>query len=160
MPDLIPTYSVFVYPALIEMSDPIASPNEYLVSFRDVPEAITGGSSLSESLDLAVDALAIAIDGYLVEGRPVPEPSPARPGEHLVPLSLDVAARAVLIGEMARQSISGRALAERMARDEKNVRRILAGAASLDLTLEALQALGVRPTLSVQPRPAEPLLAA
>lgn len=137
--------STFAYAAQIEE----AAPGEFLVTFRDVPEAITGGATLGESLVLAIDALDVAIEGILAEGRLAPSSSPAEAGEHVIELSPAIAARVALANVMASQSVSGRALAERMGKDEKNVRRILAGQGSLDATLQALAALGVRAGLSV-----------
>ncbi|MDY6924011.1 MAG: hypothetical protein SWI22_08645 [Pseudomonadota bacterium] len=58
---------------------------------------------------------------------------------------------------MGSAGVSNRALAERMGKDEKHVRRILSGAASLDQAVTALRALGAAPTLTVtQPRELAP----
>jgi antitoxin HicB len=48
-----------------------------LVTFPDVPEAITFGADEREALDNAADALAVAISGYIQDRRDIPEPSPA-----------------------------------------------------------------------------------
>lgn len=51
---------------------------------------------------------------------------------------------------MGEQGISNVALAKRINRDEKAVRRILSGkSASFSLTMDALKAVGLRPALSV-----------
>lgn len=137
--------TAFTYPARITEE----APGEFLVTFRDIPEAITGGPTFEESYQLAADALDVAVEGLLLEIREVPAPSATEDGEVQVPLSPAVAARLVLASEMSRQHVSGRALAERMGKDEKNVRRILQGKATIDAALEALRALGVRPALVV-----------
>lgn len=133
------------YPARIEEVEP----GEFLVTFPDVPEAITSGATFHEALIQAIDALAVALEGYLLEGREAPKPRRAEKGEVLVGLSPAIAARFLLVGAMRDQALSKVALAELMHRDEKVVRRILSGKnASLDLTLEALGAVGIRTTLA------------
>ena len=65
----------------------------YVVTFRDVPEAMTQGETHAEALCMAADVLASAMDFYLEDRRPVPLPSPAWPGEVLVGLPAAVAGR-------------------------------------------------------------------
>lgn len=124
-------------------------PGDFLVTFADLPEAITGGADRAEAEIQAADALAVAIEGYLLAGRTVPQPRAPRAGEVAVALDPRLAARLLLVTEMAHQGLSKVGLAERLGRDEKTVRRILSGkGATLDLTLSALRALGVRPVLA------------
>lgn len=138
-----------IYPALIEH----AAPGEFCVTFRDIPEAVTGGATFAESFSLAIDALSVAVEGLLLGGRAIPRATPAQSGEVMVPLDPAIAARVLLDSEMTRLSLSGRALAERMGKDEKNIRRILSGEARIDQTLAALNELGVRPALSLPDPP-------
>ena len=46
-----------------------------VVTFPDVPEAITGGQDRTEAIRLAADALAVALAGYVHDQRDIPEPS-------------------------------------------------------------------------------------
>jgi len=48
-----------------------------LVSFPDVPEAITFGEDESDALARAVDALETALMGYITDRRDIPAPSAA-----------------------------------------------------------------------------------
>ncbi|MBD5646233.1 MAG: hypothetical protein HDQ89_00945 [Desulfovibrio sp.] len=48
----------------------------YAIYFPDIPEAITQGDTLEEGLDMARDALAISLEEYAKERRPLPNPSP------------------------------------------------------------------------------------
>lgn len=123
-------------------------PGDFIVTFPDVPEAITQGDTREEAERNAPDALAAALEFYLDRGRALPA-AEAIAGV-LVPVDPAVAARAMLAAAMSTQSLSKVALAKLMDRDEKVVRRILSGkGASLDLILEALKAVGVRPALAV-----------
>jgi antitoxin HicB len=68
-----------LYPALFAPSD-----GGYVVTFRDVPEAITQGETLDEARIMAADALRVALEFYSEDGRPMLTPSPVQPGEELV----------------------------------------------------------------------------
>lgn len=48
----------------------------YAIYFPDIREAITQGDTLEEGLDMARDALAISLEEYAKERRPLPHPSP------------------------------------------------------------------------------------
>jgi len=131
-------------------------PSDFLVTFPDVPEAITQGESLEDARANAHDALAAALGGYLKRGWAFPVALKttgdlAEPGSTLWETAVEpkLAARARLVREMKTQGISNVGLAKRMGRDEKAVRLILSGrGASLDKTLEALRAVGVRAALA------------
>jgi antitoxin HicB len=99
----------------------------------------------------AIDALGVAVREYLAQGLPIPAPRPASEGETEVPLDPLTAARAALARVMADQRLSKVAVAQRMGKDEAQVRRILNGQGGVRIegVLEALRALGVHPTLAV-----------
>lgn len=131
-------------------------PGCFSVRFADVPEVVTDGATLAEAVANAHDALSVALEGYLEQGRAFPaatdaavdfEGAPA--SAHDIAVAPAVAARAILAREMKAQGLSKVSLAGRMGKDEKVVRRILAGkGVSLDLTIQALRAVGVRPALA------------
>lgn len=134
----------FAYPAAVTE----AGPEDFVASFRDISEAITGGSTRAEALTNAGDALAAAVEGYLEQRKAPPHASPTEAGETLVPLEVSVAARVLLLVRMERDGLSGRALAARLGKSETAVRRMLSGkAASLEQVLGALRELGERPVL-------------
>jgi predicted RNase H-like HicB family nuclease len=49
--------------------------SDYGVSFPDLPGVITAGSTLDEARDMAVEALALHLEGLVEDGEAVPEPS-------------------------------------------------------------------------------------
>ena len=49
-----------------------------LVSFPDIPEALTEGASEQEALVEAEDCLAAALGGYIKDRRDIPQPTSAR----------------------------------------------------------------------------------
>ncbi len=58
-----------------------------LVTFVDVPEAITFGSDEEEALLHAVDALESALAVYVAENKPLPQPTKPECGQHLISMS-------------------------------------------------------------------------
>ena len=56
-----------------------------LVSFPDIPEALTESKTEREALAEAEDCLVAALGGYLQARRAIPRPSPAH-GRTLIPL--------------------------------------------------------------------------
>lgn len=75
------TAAIF-YPARFEP----AAEGGFVVTFRDIPEAITQGDTEAEAMKMAEDVLASAMDFYVERGAPLPVPSRAGAGERLVRL--------------------------------------------------------------------------
>jgi antitoxin HicB len=98
----------------------------FVVTFRDVPEAITEGDTIEEALVQAADALAVALEFYAEDGRSLPEAAEPRPGEHLITLSALVVAKLELYRRMCETGTTRVALAEMLGVDERAVRRLLA----------------------------------
>jgi antitoxin HicB len=61
----------FAYPVTLTPDD-----TGFVVTFRDIPEAITQGETEIEALLEAADALEEAIAGRIRRGDPIPESSP------------------------------------------------------------------------------------
>jgi antitoxin HicB len=131
----------WAYPAIFERLED----GEIVVSFRNFPEALTGADDLADAKRLAEDALEEAVLGYLAEGRDVPNPRSARPGEELVLLDPLTAGRAAVLRALRERGLSRRRLAELMGKDEKVVRRILDGERGVTFAnvRDALRALSV-----------------
>lgn len=71
------------YPARIDSFHDRA----FIVTFRDVPEAVTAGTSREEALHRANGVLREALDGYVQLGRQLPTPSAPETGDDLVTVS-------------------------------------------------------------------------
>jgi antitoxin HicB len=97
----------------------------YVVSFPDVPEAITQGRDMADARAMAEEALALALLSYPMRGLPLPKPRAS--GAKLVPIAIapDVAAKLALLEAFNAAGISKSELARRIGKDEKEVRRIL-----------------------------------
>ena len=116
----------------------------WMVSFRDIPEALTGGDTREEALAMAADALLTAMDFYFEDRRPVPAPSEARRGELLVALTASTTAKVLLLNEMLTQQVRPAELAKRLHTTPQEVNRIvdLHHTTKIDTLASALQALG------------------
>lgn len=71
----------------------------YVITFRDIPEAITQGDTEEDAMAMAEDALATAMDFYVEDQRPVPLPSRPHQGERLIALAPAVAARVAQLND-------------------------------------------------------------
>ena len=124
----------------------------FVVTFRDIPEAITQGDTEAEAMDMAEDVLLSSIEFYLEARRQVPAPSTGEPGERLVHLPASVAAKVLLLNEQLAQGVSNAELARRMGTRPQEVQRItnLTHATKIDTIDRALRALGRELTLVAQ----------
>ncbi len=77
----------------------------FVVTFPDIPEAITQGDNIDDAMHHAADALESALDFYFEEGRRVPMPSRPKRGQRLVELPASVSAKVLLLNEMIRQKV-------------------------------------------------------
>jgi antitoxin HicB len=74
---------IMLYPANLTNDD-----NKILVTFDDIPEAITFGNNRYEALIHAKDALDTALSFYAERGSPFPKPSKPKPDQFLVSATL------------------------------------------------------------------------
>jgi len=111
----------FAYPAKLEPDED----GEYIVSFRDLPEALTSGHDEREALAEAADCLDEAIAGRINRGDDIPQPSPPRKGEQRVAVPAHTAAQAALYLAMRATGISKSELARRLGCDVREARRLL-----------------------------------
>lgn len=130
------------YPAIFSP----AEEGGFVVTFRDIPEAITQGDDEAEAMDMAADALLTSMDFYFEKKRPVPLPSKPQHGERLVRLPLNVSAKVLLLNQMLARGVRQKELAERMGAKPQEVSRLmdLKYASKIDAIDEAMRALGAR----------------
>ena len=130
----------FIFPARVEPNDE----GGFIISFRDIPEALTEATS-EENVDrMAADALITAMDFYFEDHRAVPLPSSPQPGEISVELPLSVIAKVLLLNEIIAQKIRPADLARRMGIPRQEMTRImdLKHTTKIDTLSAAFKALG------------------
>ncbi|WP_018947163.1 type II toxin-antitoxin system HicB family antitoxin [Thioalkalivibrio sp. AKL17] len=111
----------YAYPVQLERDEG----GHYLATCRDVPEALTDGESQEEALREMGEALGAALAGYVMEGRPIPSPTDAEPGEAIAPVSPLIAAKLALRVAMRAEGVSNSELAHRMGSHEGAIRRLI-----------------------------------
>jgi antitoxin HicB len=125
---------------------------DHVVTVRDLPEVVTSGDTLDQSLELAADAIEVVVTARMERDQDLPEPTNARRGEHLVPLPAWLAAKASVYRAWKASGLKKTELARRMDRNEVEVRRILnpRHGTKLDQLEEAAKALGGRLSVSFE----------
>lgn len=138
----------FVYPAKLT---PDKQEGGYVVTFRDIPEAITQGNTVETCLEEAAGALQAALEGRIMDGLEIPAPSKEKRGERLVAVPIQTALKAALFITMRERGITRVDLARRLRIDEKEARRMLDPyhATKAERLEQALAALGRHAELRV-----------
>lgn len=128
------------YPARFEP----APEGGFVVTFRDIPEALTQGDTEAEAAAMAADALATAMEFYFEDRRAVPAPSKIQAGERLIDLPSSVWSKVLLLNEIVAQCVTNTELANRMGVAKQEVNRLvdLGHATKIDTVARALAALG------------------
>jgi antitoxin HicB len=112
----------FAYPVMLTADE---IDGGFVVTFPDLPEAITQGEDAASALDEAADALEEAIAGRIRRGDPIPHPSATSGSQQQIPVPALTAAKAALYLSLQESGISKSELAARLGCDEKEVRRLL-----------------------------------
>ena len=116
----------------------------FVVTFRDIPEAITQGETEEEALKMAKEALETALEFYFEDGRTVPMPTNATNEELTVELPVSLSAKVLLLNEMLTQNVRPAELARRLNTSPQDVNRLtnLRHKTRIDGIAAALHALG------------------
>lgn len=116
----------------------------FLVTFPDIPEAITQGESRDEAIEAAQSALESALDFYFDDRRPVPLPSRVRRGQAFIELPVSLSAKVLLLNEMLLQKVRPAELARRLGTTPQEVNRLtnLRHTSRIDGIAAAMKLLG------------------
>ena len=122
-----------------------------LVTFPDLPEALTYGEDKDDAALHAVGAMIAAISARMEDGVDIPAPSPRSPRQISVSLPPLVAVKAAIYMEMRRRNVTKSELARRLGQNPKQVDRLLEVTHSSrhDQLDRALAALGKRLVVTV-----------
>jgi antitoxin HicB len=139
---------VYQYPA--EFTP--AEEGGFVVTFCDIPEAITQGETVDECIEDATDALDEAITGRINAKLDIPKASVAKLGQYVIPVPMQTALKAALYEEIGKQGLSKVGLAARLGIDEREARRLLDPhhPTKLPRIAEILQRAGMRTTVVIE----------
>lgn len=118
----------------------------YVVTFLDVPEAVTQGGNRDEALLHAVDALETALEMYTDDGEDLPIASNAKRGQDTVRPSALASMKLAIYQSMRDEGVRKSELARRLGWHLPQVDRLLDlhHASRLDQAEAALRVLGRR----------------
>ena len=138
---------MFDYPVTLTPDD-----GSVLVTFADVPEAITFGADEQEALMQAVDALESGLSFYVDARQPLPMPSKPKRGQKTVRPSAMECAKLGVYQAMTDQGIRKAELARRLGWHMPQVDRLfdLRHASKFEQIETAAAVLGKRLVLSVE----------
>ncbi|MCK5391173.1 MAG: type II toxin-antitoxin system HicB family antitoxin [Deltaproteobacteria bacterium] len=116
----------------------------FIISFKDIPEAITEAETIEDGFIEATDCLEEAIAGRIDDGLDIPKPSQPRRSEHLISVPAHTAIKAALYLAMVEKEVNKSELARRLNVDVREVRRMLNPyhGTKLPAMEQALEALG------------------
>ena len=110
------------YPAIFE---PDREAGGYVVTFPDVPEAITQGASEPEAVKRARDALETALSFYIEKGVPLPKPGKAKRRKvRMVSVTALAAAKLGLYSAWLASGVKKADFARRLGIPKSNVDRL------------------------------------
>ncbi len=120
----------------------------FLVTFPDVPEAITDGATREDAAERAIDALVTALSFYTDAGEPLPVPGKGQTYVVVPPLQ---AAKLALYEAMKANRVTRAELARRLGATETIARRLvdLRHRSHIDEVVRALRLLGKEVVLEV-----------
>ena len=150
---------MLAYPATLTRED-----NCVVVTFPDVPEAITFGNDEAHALAHAIDALETALSFYVDERRPLPQASRVKRGQRIVRPSALESAKLQVYQAMIEAGVRKSELARRLGwhgpqvdrlfdlRHHSKLHQIEAAARALGLRLEVHLELAAATRTSVPQR--------
>jgi len=139
---------VLQYPVILKRD----TNDTVLVTFPDVPEAVTFGTDQDEALHHAVEALETAFMAYIEDRRPIPRPSPIRRKKWAVTLPLLSEAKIALYEAMIARRVRKSELARRLGAHMPQIDRLLDlnHSSKIEQIEAALRATGKQLTIEVR----------
>ena len=141
--------TIFAYPATLEPDED----GRPVVTFPDLPGAVTDGADEAEALSEAADCLSAALATRITHGEAIPPASAALPRQHLVLPDPTIALKAALHMALYQRDMTVGDLADLMGfADWHQAERLIDPRPSTKLTrlAKALGAVGCRITISVE----------
>ena len=123
----------------------------YIVTFRDVPEAITEIWDKNQLKETATDCLVTAVDFYIEDHRLFPAPSKTKKDDVIIQLPISISAKILLLNTMVSGNIRPVDLAKKMGIKPQEVNRIIdtGHTTKIDTIAKALSVLGKNLQLSI-----------
>ncbi len=116
----------------------------FVVSFLDIPEALTQGNTRHDALQAAQAALITAFEFYFDDNEAIPLPSAVSAEDDYVEIPLSVASKVLLLNAFLESKITQQELANRIGRPKQEITRLfdLKHTTKIDAVQIAARALG------------------
>lgn len=116
----------------------------FVVSFPDIPEALTQGETRHGALQAAQSALVTAFEFYFDDNEPIPLPSAVGAEGDYVEIPLSIASKVLLLNAFLESKITQQELSNRIGRPKQEITRLfdLKHATKIDAVQIAARALG------------------
>ena len=139
---------MYDYPVILTHLDN----GDVMVSFPDIPEAITYGENEAFALEWAQDALHVALAGYMDEHLDIPAPSEPAFDQPTVSPSPMAGVKLTIYQVMREKGISQLRLASLLHCDARQVRRILDldHQSTVNQLMDAAEVLGLKLSFDVR----------
>lgn len=95
-----------------------------MVSFPDIPEALTQGNTRHDALQAAQTALITAFEFYFDDNEAIPLPSAVGAEDTYVEIPLSVASKVLLLNAFLESKITQQELANRIGRPKQEITRL------------------------------------
>lgn len=95
-----------------------------MVSFPDIPEALTQGNTRHDALQAAQTALITAFEFYFDDNEAIPLPSAVGAEDTYVEIPLSVASKVLLLNAFLESKITQQVLANRIGRPKQEITRL------------------------------------
>jgi antitoxin HicB len=96
----------------------------FVVSFPDIPEALTQGNTRHDALQAAQTALITAFEFYFDDNEAIPLPSAVGAEDTYVEIPLSVASKVLLLNAFLESKITQQVLANRIGRPKQEITRL------------------------------------
>lgn len=110
----------YAYPCDVEPDE-----DGFMVTFPDVPGALTWGADIGEALENAEEVLELALGDYIEKQKELPIPSPPTTNQEIVILHPPFAAKLALHDTILQQEIAVKELGYRLGISEADVQQML-----------------------------------
>ncbi len=137
------------YPARFTLDKEVGG---FVVTFPDIPEAITQGDTIEEAMAMGSEALTMALTFYTEKNQDLPAPSVPKRGQRMVPVPALAETKFKLYTALRAAGIKKIELARRLKCSPSQVDRLLdiTHASRLDQLEAAFHAIGKRLTVGVE----------
>ena len=134
----------YAYPC--DMTPDVEEGYGFVVTFPDIPPAVTGGDTWEESLFLANDAIIAALGIYIYRERDIPAPSRLQDGQVLITVPPLQSAKLDLYSAMRERGVSKSDLADMLGVSESEIADLLhlnsdSTAPQVDAAMEAVKSM-------------------